>query len=259
MVRPKKHLGQHFLKDLSVAKRIAASLTGFGGYSRVLEIGPGTGVLTSCLKNESEWKIWMIDIDPESVSYLRKKFPQESDCLIQGDFLKWDAGPLLPGPFAVVGNFPYNISSQIFFKILELREEIPEVVCMIQKEVAKRLVSPPGNRSYGILSVFLQAFYKLEYLFEVPPQSFHPQPKVYSALIRLQTLGKPQLECDENLFRAIVKRGFQNRRKTLRNALKGFNLPQEIRALELLDLRAEQLAVNDYINLTKTIAPFWNQ
>ena len=129
---------------------------------------------------------------------------------------------------------------------------------MIQKEVAQRLVSPPGNRAYGILSVFLQAYYRLEYLFEVSPECFHPKPKVYSAVIRLQTLGKPQLDCDEVIFRTLVKRGFQNRRKTLRNALKAFNLPQEIRALNLLDQRAEQLAVDDYVTLTKTITPFWN-
>jgi 16S rRNA (adenine1518-N6/adenine1519-N6)-dimethyltransferase len=130
---------------------------------------------------------------------------------------------------------------------------------MLQKEVAQRLVSPPGNKAYGILSVFLQAYYKLEYLFDVPPQSFHPQPKVDSAVIRLQTLGKSHLECDEDLFRTLVKQGFQNRRKTLRNALKGFNLPQEVRTLEVMSQRAEQLSVQDYVTLTKTITPFWNQ
>lgn len=258
MVRPKKYLGQHFLKDLAVAREIAESLTGFGDYQQVLEIGPGTGVLTRHLLQKSEWNTWMIEVDTESIQYLKEQFPNGSERLILGDFLNWDAGALLPEPFAVIGNLPYNISSQIFFRILELRQFIPEVVCMIQKEVAQRLVSPPGNRAYGILSVFLQAYYRLEYLFEVSPECFHPKPKVYSAVIRLQTLGKPRLDCDEVIFRALVKRGFQNRRKTLRNALKAFNLPQEIRALNLLDQRAEQLAVDDYVTLTKTITPFWN-
>ncbi|MGI9551563.1 MAG: 16S rRNA (adenine(1518)-N(6)/adenine(1519)-N(6))-dimethyltransferase RsmA [Aurantibacter sp.] len=258
MVRPKKHLGQHFLKDQSIALQIAESLTGFDDYSQVLEIGPGTGVLTNYLQKRSRWNIWMIDIDKESIEHLRNRYPNDHAHIIHDDFLKWDSTELFEIPFAVIGNFPYNISSQIFFRILELRALVPEVVCMLQKEVAQRLVSPPGNRSYGILSVFLQAFYRLEYLFEVPPESFHPKPKVDSAVIRLQTKGKTRLECNEQIFRTLVKRGFQNRRKTLRNALKAFNLPQEIRDLELLDRRAEQLAVQDYVTLTKTITPFWN-
>ena len=257
MVRPKKHLGQHFLKDQGIAEQIAQSLTGFGGYRQVLEVGPGTGVLTDYLNQSSHWTLWMIDIDSESVRHLTKKFPEAANRLILGDFLKWDASEI-PGPFAIIGNFPYNISSQIFFRILDLQSQIPEVVCMLQKEVAQRLVSGPGSRAYGILSVLLQAYYNPEYLFEVPPESFYPKPKVHSAVVRFQSLGKSHLDCDENLFRTLVKRGFQNRRKTLRNALKAFNLPQEIRALELLDKRAEQLAVEDYVTLTKSITPFWN-
>ncbi|GJM28859.1 MAG: ribosomal RNA small subunit methyltransferase A [Cyclobacteriaceae bacterium] len=257
MVRPKKHLGQHFLKDQSIALRIARSLTGFSDYSRVLEIGPGTGVLTRHLLESTNWDLWMIDVDRESIDFLRRKLSSVSDQIILGDFLKWDGSKIKP-PYAVIGNFPYNISSQILFKILDYRHTIPEVVCMLQKEVAKRLVSSPGNKAYGILSVFLQAYYKLEYLFDVPPSNFHPPPKVDSAVIRLQTLGKYTLECDENLFRSLVKQGFQNRRKTLRNALKGFNLPQEIQGLEVMSLRAEQLSVDEYITLTKTITPFWN-
>ena len=251
-------MGQHFLKDQAIALKIAESLTGFGDYQQVLEIGPGTGILTRHLLQKSEWNTWMIDVDIESIQYLKVQLPNASERLFHGDFLNWDVSSILPTPFAVIGNFPYNISSQILFRILELRHLVPEVVCMLQKEVAQRLVSPPGNRAYGILSVFLQAYYQLEYLFEVSPQCFHPEPKVHSAVIRLQTLGKPQLDCDEQIFRILVKRGFQNRRKTLRNALKAFNLPQEIRALKLLDQRAEQLAVDDYITLTKTITPFWN-
>jgi 16S rRNA (adenine1518-N6/adenine1519-N6)-dimethyltransferase len=258
MVRPKKYLGQHFLKDPIVAAKIANSLTGFGNYSQVLEIGPGTGVLTKLLIEKPAWTLWMIEVDKESIHYLQQKYPDKTEQIIHQDFLNWNPRKVLPGQFAIIGNFPYNISSQIFFKILEIQTQVPEVVCMLQKEVAQRLVSPPGNRAYGILSVFLQAFYQLEYLFEVPPEYFYPIPKVDSAVIRLQSLGKPHLECNEQVFRSIVKRGFQNRRKTLRNALKAFNLPQEVRALKLLDLRAEQLAVEDYVTLTKTITPFWN-
>lgn len=240
-----------------IADRIASSLTGYGGYRDILEIGPGTGVLTNYLYRDPRWTLWMIEIDRDSIRFLKGKFPGVNQRLIPGDFLKQDVSAI-PVPFAIIGNFPYNISSQIFFRVLDIQGQIPEVVCMLQKEVAQRLVSKPGNRTYGILSVLLQAYYNLEYLFEVEPESFYPRPKVRSAVIRLQTLGKPQLDCDENLFRSLVKQGFQNRRKTLRNALKGFNLPLEIRALELLDRRAEQLAVEDYITLTKSITPFWN-
>ena len=257
MVRPKKHLGQHFLKDQSIAQRIAHALTGFGGYDNLLEIGPGTGILTNYLRQIPDLTLWMIDLDQQSVDYLRQQSPESSTHLVHGDFLTWDTA-VITGPFAVIGNLPYNISSQILFKVLDLQRNIPEVVCMLQKEVAQRLVSPPGNKAYGILSVLLQAYYRLEYLFEVEPASFHPPPKVFSAVIRLENLGKSALECNEDIFRKLVKQGFQNRRKTLRNALKPFNLPQEIRALELLDRRAEQLAVEDYVTLTKSITPFWN-
>lgn len=257
MVRPKKHLGQHFLKEQATARRIAHSLTGFGRYQHILEIGPGTGILTNYLIDRPQQTLWMIDLDRESVTYLKQKFPQASTHLIYGDFLTWDTS-VIPGPFAIIGNLPYNISSQIFFKILDTQQKIPEVVCMLQKEVAQRLVSGPGSKTYGILSVLLQAYYKMEYLFEVAPESFHPPPRVDSAVIRLQNLGKSGLECNEDIFRRLVKQGFQNRRKTLRNALKAFNLPQEIRALELLDRRAEQLGVEDYVTLTKSITPFWN-
>jgi 16S rRNA (adenine1518-N6/adenine1519-N6)-dimethyltransferase len=258
MVRAKKHLGQHFLQDDQVAEQIVEFLTGFGDYQQVLEIGPGTGVLTQHLLRGPFQKIWMIDVDREATLHLKKKFPEQADQIIHQDFLQFQAASCFQHRFGIVGNLPYNISSQIFFKILDIREMVPECVCMIQKEVAQRLVSPPGNRAYGILSVFLQAFYKLEYLLEVPPESFYPVPKVESAVIRLQTLGKTDLGCDQKIFRAVVKQGFQNRRKTLRNALKAFNLPLEIRSLELLDKRAEQLAVEDYVTLTKTITPFWN-
>lgn len=251
-VRPKKHLGQHFLTDLSIAERIALSLSGHGDYRQVLEIGPGTGVLTRFLLKQ-DWETHLIDIDEESIGYLHNHFPDLGERIFKGDFLKEAIETRLDAPFAIIGNFPYNISSQIFFKVLDLRNEVPEVVCMIQKEVADRLVSPPGNKSYGILSVLLQAYYDLEYLFTVGPQVFNPPPKVNSAVIRLKRNERAALSCDEKLFRRVVKAGFQMRRKTLRNALKPINLPEQMRESPVLDRRAETLSVEDYIALTNQI------
>ncbi len=251
-VRPKKHLGQHFLTDLSIAERIAASLSGHGDYKQVLEIGPGTGVLTQFLLKE-EWNTHLIDIDGESIDYLHEHFPELGERIFEGDFLKDSIESKMSPPFAIIGNFPYNISSQIFFRVLDLRNEVPEVVCMIQKEVADRLVSPPGNKSYGILSVLLQAYYDLEYLFTVGPKVFNPPPKVNSAVIRLKRNDRAALDCDEKLFRRVVKAGFQMRRKTLRNALKPINLPEQMREAAILDRRAETLSVEDYIALTNQI------
>ena len=252
-VRPKKHLGQHFLKDLNIAKSIADGLTGHGGYDKVLEIGPGTGVLTQfLLQNNVETSV--IEIDRESVAYLKQHYPQLDGRIIEGDFLKLNMEERFPGKFGVVGNFPYNISSQIFFKILDLKQQVPEVVCMIQKEVADRLISPPGNKAYGILSVFLQAYYELEYLFTVPPNVFNPPPKVNSAVIRLKRNEREALDCDEVLFRRVVKAGFQMRRKTLRNALKPINLPEELSGEKVLDQRAETLSVDQYVELTNLIS-----
>ena len=252
-VRPKKHLGQHFLKDLNIAKSIADGLTGHGGYDKVLEIGPGTGVLTQfLLQNNVETSV--IEIDRESVAYLKQHYPQLDGRIIEGDFLKLNMEERFPGKFGVGGNFPYNISSQIFFKVLDLKQQVPEVVCMIQKEVADRLISPPGNKAYGILSVFLQAYYELEYLFTVPPNVFNPPPKVNSAVIRLKRNEREALDCDEVLFRRVVKAGFQMRRKTLRNALKPINLPEELSGEKVLDQRAETLSVDQYVELTNLIS-----
>ena len=250
MVRAKKHLGQHFLKDQSIAQRIAGSLTGHGGYTHVLEVGPGTGVLTQYLIPEWKGDLSLIELDRESVAYLKDHFPGKSFNLVDGDFLKMDLPLPNTSPFAIIGNFPYNISSQIFFRVLELRDDVPEVVGMIQKEVADRLVSPPGNKQYGILSVLLQAFYDLEYLFTVEPYVFIPSPKVRSAVIRLKRNDVKSLECDEVLFKRVVKQGFQNRRKTLRNALKPLNLPLSEISDEVLSKRAEQLSVEDFVQLT---------
>lgn len=257
MVRAKKHLGQHFLKDQDIARKITGALKGSGGYSQVLEIGSGTGVLSQYLLSNKSFQTWMIDIDRESIGYLKKRFPLAADRIIEGDFLSWSPGEVFKDKFAVIGNFPYHISSQIFFRILDMPQKVPEVVCMLQKEVAQRLAAPPGNKTYGILSVLLQAYYQIEYLFDVPPHLFHPPPKVYSGVIRLQSLEKEHLGCDETIFRKLVKQGFQNRRKTLRNALKAFNLPPEINKLEILNQRAEQLSVEQYVSLTKIITPLW--
>lgn len=251
-VRPKKHLGQHFLKDMSIAERIAQGLSGHGEYNQVLEIGPGTGVLTQFLLKD-KFETSVVEIDRESVAYLHQHFKSLSGRIIEGDFLKMDIEKHFEGSFAIIGNFPYNISSQIFFKVLELRNKVPEVVCMIQKEVADRLVSPPGNKDYGILSVLLKAYYDLEYLFTVGPEVFNPPPKVNSAVIRLKRNNVAALDCDEVLFKTIVKSGFQMRRKTLRNALKPINLPEELMQEKVLDLRAETLSVEQYVELTNLI------
>ena len=251
-VRPKKHLGQHFLTDLNIAQRIADGLTGHGAYKEVLEIGPGTGVLTQFLL-EGEPKVKVIDIDRESIAYLQSHFPALGKDIIAGDFLKDQVEKQMDCPFAIIGNFPYNISSQIFFRVLDLRNEVPEVVCMIQKEVADRLVSGPGNKTYGILSVLLQAYYDLEYLFTVKPGVFNPPPKVNSAVIRLKRNSIKQLDCDEKHFRMVVKAGFQMRRKTLRNALKPINLPEQLKDDPMLDRRAETLSVADFVSLTNKI------
>jgi len=251
-VRPKKHLGQHFLKDLNIAEKIADGLTGHTNYKKVLEIGPGTGVMTQFL-TDKDFELWLIDVDQESIAYLNKHFTKLAGRIIQGDFLKHDLNEISNTNYAVIGNFPYNISSQIFFKILEERNKVPEVVCMIQKEVADRLASPPGNKQYGILSVLLQAYYDIEYLFTVKPGVFNPPPKVNSGVIRLKRNEVKELGCDEQLFTRIVKAGFQMRRKTLRNALKPINLPTDLAQDPIFDKRAESLSVEQFIDLTNRI------
>ncbi len=250
MVKPKKYLGQHFLRDQNIAEKIAGSLTGFGGYHSILEIGPGTGVLTRFLVNRPE-KLTVVEVDSESVEYLRSRSEFEDVEIIEADFLSADLGFMKGSSWCIIGNFPYNISSQLFFRILEIRDEVPEVVCMIQKEVAQRLASPPGSKKYGILSVLLQAWFEIEYLFTVPPDVFHPPPKVDSGVIRLKRNQAKKLDCDEKLFKRVVKTAFQNRRKTLRNALKALNLPAIETEFDKISLRAEQLSVNDFVELTQ--------
>ncbi|SMG28726.1 16S rRNA (adenine1518-N6/adenine1519-N6)-dimethyltransferase [Marivirga sericea] len=253
-VRAKKHLGQHFLKDQNIALKIVESLSGHNNYKHLLEIGPGTGVLSNFLIEKAQYELIFMDVDQESIDYLQHQYPALKNKIIKEDFLRIDLGRYYQEPFGIIGNFPYNISSQIFFKVLEYRNQIPEVVGMIQKEVAERIASKEGNKNYGILSVLLQAFYDVEYLFSVPPNVFNPPPKVTSAVLRLKRNKTQTLDCDEKLFFRVVKQGFNNRRKTLRNALKSFDLSAEIKSLVLLDKRAEQLTVNDFVELTNHIA-----
>ena len=249
-VRAKKHLGQHFLRDLNIAKKIATSLTGHGGYSQVLEIGPGMGVLTQFLVEEKKYQLRVIDIDKESIDYLHKHLALPKEDIIYGDFLKADINTMFTEKFAVIGNYPYNISSQIFFTILEHRDQIPESVGMIQKEVAERIAAKHGNKTYGILSVLLQAFYNIEYLFTVHEHVFQPAPKVKSAVIRLTRNDRTSMPCKEEDFFKTVKAGFNNRRKTLRNALKTLNLAGVSMENPIFDKRAEQLSVEDFVELT---------
>ena len=249
-VHAKKFLGQHFLKDENIARQIADSLTATTPH--VLEIGPGMGVLTKYLYNKEGLDFHAIEIDRESVAYLHEHYPTLH--VIEGDFLALDLSTLFSEPFAVIGNFPYNISSQILFKVFDNRNCIPEVVGMFQKEVAERVAAKPGSKIYGILSVLLSAFYNIEYLFTVHENVFNPPPKVKSAVIRLRRNGVTSLECDETLFVKVVKIGFNQRRKTLRNALKQLSLPLDAVPAQLLSLRAEQLSVNDFITLTKSLS-----
>jgi 16S rRNA (adenine1518-N6/adenine1519-N6)-dimethyltransferase len=248
MVRPKKYLGQHFLKDQNIAKKIVDALP--VSHLSVIEVGPGTGVLTRFLVERNS-DLFLIEIDHESVSFLNKAYPALGERIIQGDFLQLNLTALATGKWAVIGNFPYNISSQIFFKVLEQRNSVTHVVGMVQKEVAQRIASPPGSKEYGILSVLLQAFYNIKLLFTVPPGVFFPPPKVNSAVLSLTRNAVDKLDCDEVLFVKVVKQAFQTRRKTLRNALKNLNLPESLQNHDLLNKRAEQLGVSDFVFLTK--------
>jgi 16S rRNA (adenine1518-N6/adenine1519-N6)-dimethyltransferase len=254
LVRAKKHLGQHFLTDKNIAAKIVASLRPSGKYRQILEVGPGMGVLSDFLLQREDINVHLVDIDTESFDYLQKKYPQLGSRLINADFLEMDFAAFFTGPMAVIGNFPYNISSQILFKILDNRQRVMEVVGMFQKEVAERCTAKPGSKEYGILSVFLRAYYKVEYLFTVKAGVFNPPPKVLSAVIRLTRNETAQLNCDEKLFWQVVKAGFNQRRKTLRNALSSFINKEKMPAEPMLDLRAERLSVEDFVKLTNAIA-----
>lgn len=245
IVRAKKSLGQHFLRDQNIARKITESLLPVT--DEVLEIGPGMGVLTRILLASPSFSVRAIDIDRESIEYLHTELPEHKDRILYGDFLKMDITELYQKPFSVIGNLPYNISSQIFFRIIENRELVTQVVCMIQKEVAERISAPHGNKTYGILSVFLQTFYNIEYLFTVGEKVFDPPPKVKSAVIRLTRNDRKELGCDEKLFFQVVKTGFNQRRKTLRNSIRGL-LPPGFES-DYLSLRPEQLSVTDFLQL----------
>ncbi|MFD2573806.1 16S rRNA (adenine(1518)-N(6)/adenine(1519)-N(6))-dimethyltransferase RsmA [Spirosoma soli] len=255
-VKPKKELGQHFLKDLSIAQRIAELLTGHGDYKKVLEIGPGTGVMTQFLLKDTRFDTYVIEIDRESVDYLKQNVPALEGRILAADFLNIKP-ELLPTKqvsterFAIIGNFPYNISSQILFKALDMRDRVPEVVGMFQREVAQRVASGPGNKDYGILSVLLQAWYTIKYEFTVDPDVFNPPPKVHSGVISLRRNDKTELGCDERKFTQVVKHGFGQRRKTLRNALKPLNPAETAQDSRFMDKRAEQLSVPEFIELTQ--------
>jgi len=246
VVRPKKSLGQHFLKDQNIARKIVDSLPVSSG-NEVLEIGPGTGVLTQFLLQDSRLKLTVIEIDRESIDFLHEKYHELPLRIVSGDFLKLDLDGLFTNHFSIIGNFPYNISSQIFFRILEFHDRIPAVVGMVQKEVAERFAAGPGKKTYGILSVLLQAYYDIEYLFTVSEGVFVPPPKVKSAVVRLTRNSRERLGCDEIFFKQVVKAAFNQRRKVLGNALKplGCAVPAAFASL-----RGEQLSVEQFIELT---------
>ena len=251
MVRPKKHLGQHFLTDPDIAERIVGSMT-----SRdervVIEIGPGKGILTQFLIQQNIRRLIPIEIDSEAHEYLLREFPVLKDEILMKDILKFDLSSTGEEKIQIIGNFPYNISSQIFFRVLQHKEIVNEVVCMIQKEVAERLASPPGSKKYGILSVLLQAYYNIDYLFTVKPGSFFPPPKVNSGVIKLTRNDTEKLDCDEDLFFRVVKTSFNQRRKTIRNSIKTILLNLHVES-EILSKRPEQLSVAEFIILTNLI------
>ena len=247
-VKAKKSLGQHFLTDQNIAKKIVDSLQK-DSCKTIVEIGPGTGVLTKMLLN-SDKPFFAVEIDQESIDYLKKEFPGKN-FLVEGDVLKIDFSQF-DAPLAIIGNFPYYISSQIFFKALEHKNSVNELVCMLQKEVAQRIASPPGNKTYGILSVLLQTYFDIEYLFTVHEHCFSPAPKVKSAVIRLKRNNRESINCDEKLFFRVVKQSFNQRRKTLRNSLKNICLNLEGKS-EMLSKRPEQLSVEDFLELTTAI------
>lgn len=251
-VRAKKNLGQHFLNDKNIARQIVESLQA-NGVNKVLEIGPGMGVLTQYLMQNSNYETSAVEIDRESVEYLNAHYPDLKDRIISADFLRLDLSRLFSEPFCIIGNFPYNISSQIFFKVLDYRNQIPEVVGMLQKEVAERLAAGPGSKTYGILSVLLQAYYNIEYLFTVHENVFTPPPKVKSGVIRVTRNERQHLGCDEKLFTSIIKMAFNQRRKTMRNSLKSLIHSDELKANPIFDKRPEQLSVAEFEMLTKLI------
>ncbi|YBU89258.1 MAG: 16S rRNA (adenine(1518)-N(6)/adenine(1519)-N(6))-dimethyltransferase RsmA [Candidatus Walczuchella monophlebidarum] len=251
-IRPKKYLGQHFLIDKNIAKKIVCSLS-FKGYSSVVEVGPGIGMLTQYLLKIKTLELFLIEIDVEAVNYLRKEFPLLKDHIIHADFLKWE--PSITS-FALIGNFPYNISSQILFRLLRYRNSVPECIGMFQKDMAHRIVGKHGSKIYGIISVLVQAFYEVEYLFTVNEKVFFPIPKVKSAIVIFRRKLSSLERKDESIFLKIVKSGFNHRRKILRNSLKPLSLSKSFYTMPILDKRAEELSVDEFINLSKSARDF---
>jgi 16S rRNA (adenine1518-N6/adenine1519-N6)-dimethyltransferase len=256
-VKAKKNFGQHFLKDNEIANRIASTLDGYPTLP-VLEVGPGTGMLTKHLIQKNK-DLTVVEIDYESVAYLNEYFPELKGRIIQQDFLKMDFKQLYDGYFCIIGNYPYNISSQIFFKVLDYKESIPCISGMIQKEVAERMIASPGSKTYGILSVLLQVWYDIEYLFTVNEHAFIPPPKVKSAVVRLTRNKRKQLDCSEKLFKTVVKTSFNQRRKMLRNSIKSL-LPENCPLPDdpILTKRPEQLSIKQFEQLTNLLEPLVN-
>ena len=252
LVKAKKHLGQHFLKDLNIAQKIADTLS-LANYKKVVEIGAGMGVLTQFLLKK-DIEVYVVEIDKESVAYLEAHYPELRGKIIADDFLKYDIAGYLREPFAIIGNFPYNISTQIVFKLLELRDYVPEFSGMFQKEVAERICEREGSKTYGILSVLVQAFYEATYLFTVSEGVFNPPPKVKSGVLRLVRKPNYHLDCDEALFFTIVKTAFNQRRKTLRNSLKPLLTNETLKKNSIFDKRPEQLPWQDFVFITKEIS-----
>lgn len=248
--RPKKRFGQNYLRDDNIARKIVGSLNA-REVNDIIEIGPGQGILTKYLFVKEGYSILAIEVDNENVEFLRNKFPGREAQIIHHDFLTYDFSDF-KHPVAIIGNFPYNISSQIFFRILENRIKISEVVCMVQKEVAERISAGPGTKTYGILSVLLQAYYEIEFLFKVTPKVFFPQPRVNSAVIRLTRNSVSKLDCDENLFFQIVKTCFNQRRKTIKNSIRKITEKIVLQSDLILE-RPEQLNVNQFVELTRMV------
>ena len=256
-VRAKKHLGQHFLKDKAICKKIADQFKHHEGINTVIEIGPGMGALTEFLIQDKATELYVMDVDQESIDYLNRTYKEElGDRIIFGDFLKMDPLKLVGDrPFAVVGNFPYNISSQILFRCIDYKDHVPEIMGMFQKEVAQRVAEKPGTKTYGILSVLLQAYYDIEYCFTVDENAFNPPPKVKSGVIRCTRNGRKSLPCNEKLFKQVVKMSFNQRRKTIRNSIKAL-LPETYEENPMLQLRPERLGVEEFIELTNWVESF---
>ena len=250
-VRAKKALGQHFLTDLSIAERIAGTLDAYIGIP-VVEVGPGMGVLTQFLIEKGHG-LHVVELDEESVEYLHDNFPALDGRIIAGDFLQLNLSDIYNGQFCVIGNYPYNISSQIFFKVLDYRNQIVCCSGMLQKEVAERITSGPGSKAYGILSVLLQAWYDMEYLFTVNENVFNPPPKVKSGVIRLTRNKRTSLDCDENFFKTVVKTSFGQRRKTLRNSVRSLAANPSVLSDPIFNMRPEQLSVEEFVKLTNLL------